>query len=348
MRKVIHVVRMWPTQSDPQHGSFVMAHLRALAPHVEQQVVVWDGKPDALHLLAEEFQLHVPASSGFRAKWRQLRDLVSAFTPHIVHVHGGGKDSALTFLLLHMLHGSRIKRIVTEHQSQWATTPDPGAIWTLRLAHVRTAVSPWLAQLMQPYSAGSQTHVIPNILKVPTLPLARSEASYRRFLWVGDLVAVKGLRQLLEAWAVHHNGHPGDTLTLVGGTETAGLPADHIPKGATYSGPATPEEVQTRMLHHDILVVNSQRETFSMVIGEALERGMSVLCTPIPGPQSVYSEAGITYRNNHSLEDLIAHLAKAEKWSDAPVKLDRFRETAVAEAFLNVYAAPKKAAPAKA
>ena len=315
-----------------------MAHIRALAPHIEQQVVVWDGKPDALHLLDEEFQLYAPASNGFSAKWRQLRALVSEFTPHIVHVHGGGKDSALTFLLLHMLHGSRIKRIVTEHQSQWATAPDPGAIWTLRLAHVRTAVSPWLARLMQAFSAGSQMHVIPNVLMAPTLPLERSEATHRRFLWVGDLVAVKGLQQLLEAWAEHHTGHPNDTLTLVGGTGKAGLHADHLPKGATYVGPATPEEVHTRMLHHDILVVNSLRETFSMVIGEALERGMSVLCTPIPGPHSVYGEAGITYRNDHSVEDLIAHLAKAEKWNDAPQRLDAFRAESVTKAFLDHYA----------
>jgi glycosyltransferase involved in cell wall biosynthesis len=96
------------------------------------------------------------------------------------------------------------------------------------------------------------------------------------------------------------------------------------------------------MLHHDILVVNSERETFGMVIGEALERGMHVLCTPIPGPQSVYQEAGITYRKDHSLEDLIAHLARAEKWSDAPPQLERFRGPRVAEGFLALYAPSRK------
>jgi glycosyltransferase involved in cell wall biosynthesis len=88
--------------------------------------------------------------------------------------------------------------------------------------------------------------------------------------------------------------------------------------------------------------VNSERETFGMVIGEALERGMRVLCTPIPGPQSVYREAGITYRKDHSLEDLIAHLASAEKWSDAPAQLERFRGPRVAEAFLALYAPSRK------
>lgn len=338
MRRVIHVVRMWPTKNDPQHGSFVVAHLRALAPHVLQHVLVWDGQPEGTHLLTDEFQVHTPSVGGFWAKWRLLRTLIAEETAHVVHVHGAGRDSGLAFLLMHMSHGSRVKRIVTEHQSQWAEKPTAGAIWTLRMAHVRTAVSGWLASLMQPFSAGATVDIIPNILNPPTEPPQRSESSHRRFLWVGDLVAVKGLQQLLEAWEEHHTGHPNDTLTLVGGTGTAELPADQLPKGATYAGPATPEEVHTRMLHHDILVVNSQRETFSMVMGEALERGMSVLCTPIPGPQSVYDAAGITYRKDQSREDLVAHLAIAEKWHDAPQRLDAFRAERITKAFLDHYA----------
>jgi glycosyltransferase involved in cell wall biosynthesis len=342
MRKVIHIVRMWPSAHDPQHGSFVVAHLRALAPHVEQRVVVWDGQPEAQHLFAEEFDVHAPSAGGFSAKWRLLKRLLDADQPHVVHVHGGGKDSALAFLLIHMLHGSRVKRVVTEHQSQWADQPNPGAIWTLRLAHARTAVSGWLADLIKTHSAGAEVAVVPNCLTAPKLPLERSESTHRRFLWVGDLTPLKGLQQVLEAWTEHHKGHPSDTLTLVGGTETAGLHSDHVPEGATYAGPATPEEVHQRMLHHDILVVNSERETFGMVIGEALERGMRVLCTPIPGPQSVYQEAGITYRKDHSLEDLIAHLARSEKWSDAPAQLERFRGPRVAEAFLALYTPTRK------
>ena len=342
MRKVIHIVRMWPTAQDPQHGSFVVAHLRALAPHVQQRVVVWDGQPAAQHLLTEEFDVHAPSADGFSAKWRLLKGLLDDDQPHVVHVHGAGRDSALAFLLVHMQHGSRVKRVVTEHQSQWADQPNSGAIWTLRLAHSRTAVSEWLAHRMQPYCAGADVVVVPNCLVAPDLPLQRSEATHRRFLWVGDLAPVKGMQQLLEAWAEHHKGHPSDTLTLVGGTEAVGLHSDHMPEGATYAGPATPDEVHQRMLHHDILVVNSERETFGMVIGEALERGMRVLCTPIPGPQSVYQEAGITYRRDHSLEDLIAHLARAEKWSDAPAQLERFREAPVAEAFQALYAPTRK------
>ena len=342
MRKVIHIVRMWPTAHDPQHGSFVVAHLRAIAPHVDQRVVVWDGQPEAEHLLAEEFDVHAPRAGGFIAKWRLMKALLDADQPHVVHVHGAGKDSALTFLLIHMIHGSRVKRVVTEHQSQWAGQPNSGAIWTLRLANCRTAVSEWLAALMKPYSAGANVTVVPNCLVAPALPLERSEATHRRFLWVGDLTPAKGLQQVLEAWSTHFKGHPGDTLTLIGGTHEVRLHSDLVPKGATYVGPATPAEVHDRMLHHDILVVNSERETFSMVIGEALERGMAVLCTPIPGPQSVYQESGITYRKDHSLEDLIAHLARAEKWSDAPAQLERFREPRVAEAFLALYAPSRK------
>lgn len=342
MRSIIHIVRMWPTAHDPQHGSFVVAHVRSLVAHVQQRVVIWDGQGAGQHLFTEEFSLHAPITGGFRAKWRLLKSLLSEDQAHVVHVHGAGNDSALAFLLIHMLYGSRIRRVVTEHQSQWADNPSSGAVWTLRLAHVRTAVSRWLAGLMQPHSAGADIQVIPNSLTSPLDPIERSEATHRRFLWVGDLTPLKGLQQLLEAWEVHHLGYPGDTLTLAGGTQEKGIHSDQIPGGATYVGPATPEEVHQRMLHHDILVVNSSRETFSMVIGEAIERGMAVICTPIPGPQSVYTEAGITYRKDHSLEDLIHHLATAEKWSDAPIQLKRFRSEAVATEILALYTPAKK------
>ena len=342
MSSVIHIARMWPTAKDPQHGSFVVAHLRSLAPHVQQRVVIWDGQGAGGHLFTEEFQLHAPSTDGFRAKWRLLKTLLSEDQPHVVHVHGAGKDTALAFLLIHMLYGSRIRRVVTEHQSQWADHPSSGAIWTLRFAHVRTAVSAWLAGLMQPHSAGAAIQVIPNSLTPPTIPVERSEATHRRYLWVGDLTPLKGLQQLLEAWEVHHLRYPGDTLTLVGGTQAHGIHSDHVPRGAIYVGPATPNEVHQRMLHHDILLVNSSRETFSMVIGEAIERGMAVLCTPIPGPQSVYTEAGITYRKDHSLEDLIHHLAIAEKWSDAPLQINRFRSEVIAKDIVALYTPTKK------
>ena len=44
MRKVIHIVRMWPTAEDPQHGGFIREHLRALSAHADQRILIWDGK----------------------------------------------------------------------------------------------------------------------------------------------------------------------------------------------------------------------------------------------------------------------------------------------------------------
>ena len=238
------------------------------------------------------------STPGFRAKWRALREWLDTDLPHVVHVHGAGNDSALAFLLIHMLHGSRIRRVVTEHQSHWAEKPSRGAIWTLRLAHARTAVSGWLASLMEPYSAGAAISVVPNVLAPPNLPLQRSDATHRRFLWVGDLVPLKGMGQLLEAWARHHRTFPHDRLSLMGGTAEAGLRPDHLPEGATYSGPATAGGgPRSACCTTTFSIVNSARETFSMVIGEALERGLSVLCTPIPWTaKCLFGRMGITYR----------------------------------------------------
>jgi glycosyltransferase involved in cell wall biosynthesis len=65
------------------------------------------------------------------------------------------------------------------------------------------------------------------------------------------------------------------------------------------------------MGRHDVLVVNSPRETFSMVVGQASERGLHVLSTRCGGPESVYqSVRGITYRDgsSHDIADLASAL----------------------------------------
>ena len=337
---VLHIVRMWPHATDPQHGSFVQAHIQSLQEvGIEKQgVLVWDGQSTAL--LSGEITANIsrPKNTRFWAKWRQLRHCLEQDTPQILHVHGGGWDSSAAMLLCHMLFGSRIRRVVTEHQSHWLYTPHPGAVWTARLAHARTAVSPWLARhIIKSVGTDQSMHFIPNCLKAPSLPLERSQATHRRFLWVGDMVPIKQFDQLLEAWDTHHLQFPKDHLTVMGSGPEALLLFPKQP-GRTYFGPAIPREVHKAMLHHDILIVHSLQETFSMVIGEALERGMAVLSTPLQAVKDIYGEGGnLHIREDFSLANLQEHMARSEKAMAPPPVFQDYRETAVGKAFRVLY-----------
>jgi len=71
MRKVIHIVRMWPTAEDPQHGGFIVSHVRALADHAEQRILIWDmpllGIDQASLRFLSGFWL--PSLAGLLAGW---------------------------------------------------------------------------------------------------------------------------------------------------------------------------------------------------------------------------------------------------------------------------------------
>lgn len=342
---VTHIVRMWPDEGDPQLGSFVRSHIAALRDAgLRQRVVVWSGRSDT-PLPLDGVQVAagpsvVPGPKGWNAK---VRSVLSLGRPDVLHVHGSGGDSAYLFVRSVMQWGQRVPRVVSEHQYFGSGTLPAGVTWTHRLANARTAVSPFLAER---FAQIAPVAMVPNCWGAPKPEQIRQPHSGgRRVLHVGDWVdATKGISTLLAAWGIHSALNPQDQLTLVGdGSDRAFLePLAQQTPNCRWLGRMTPEELESEMGRHDILVVNSPRETFSMVIGQARERGLHVLSTRCGGPESVYpSEGGITYRHGGSddVPDLAAALSQLPVPSGevAPWTLDEMRPKAVAEQFLALY-----------
>ena len=104
-----------------------------------------------------------------------------------------------------------------------------------------------------------------------------------------------------------------------------------------WKGRKGQSQVLEEMWSHDILIVNSKIETFSMVIGEALERGLKVISTPCIGPQSVYTDIDtLIFRKTFFSKELI-ELMKDIKTSYKPKKFDEFREESVSKRLENWY-----------
>jgi glycosyltransferase involved in cell wall biosynthesis len=104
----------------------------------------------------------------------------------------------------------------------------------------------------------------------------------------------------------------------------------------------TPADLESEMERHDVLVVNSPRETFSMVVGQARERGLHVLSTRCGGPETVYQNVrGITYRDglSNDVTDLAAALIALPLASElsSVEELAMFRPEVVAEQFIQLY-----------
>ncbi|MGY8964502.1 MAG: glycosyltransferase [Flavobacteriales bacterium] len=343
---ILHIVRMWPHAGDPQHGSFIQKHVKALADHqdIKQSVIVFADLD--VHTTWHGVQVQsVKAAAGWQ-HWEKKSGLVLAWIaengiPDAVHMHGAAGDTAYLSFRLHMAHGHRIKRIVTEHQSHWLskglTDVPSGAKWTIRLAHARMAVSRPLATAI---ARLAPCKVIPNVID-PSQCHREHAIKGRRFLHVGDWVKIKGIENLITAFQQHQKAHAEDQLTLIG---DGPLAADLLkaiarnPSGISHGGRKTPDQVQEIMCQHDILVVNSERETFAMVIGEALERGLSVIATQCQGPETVYDPAHVTFREGSSddIQDLVEHLAQA-KPGQSPIAQTNFRSDVVAQAIFDIY-----------
>ena len=103
-----------------------------------------------------------------------------------------------------------------------------------------------------------------------------------------------------------------------------------------------PADLESEMGRHDVLVLNSPRETFSMVVGQARERGLHVLSTRCGGPESVYQSVhGIAYRDgsSHDVTDLASALHGLPSASELGTseELKMFRPEMVAAQFMQLY-----------
>lgn len=339
-----HVVRMWPDQGDPQLGTFVRAQISALRDlGITQKVVVWSGSDHSpLPLDGLEVFAGPQVAAGPRGWPAKARSVLQLGQPNLLHLHGSGGDTAYLMLRCVMQWGQRIPRIVTEHQYFADGALPTGVLWTHRLANARTAVSPFLAERFEPIAP---IDVVPNCWTAP-LPhqLRQPHSGGRRILHVGDWVdATKGISPLLKAWRLHSERNPLDRLTLVGdGVDRPLLePLARESPNCTWLGRLAPEDLETEMGLHDALVVNSPRETFSIVIGQALERGLQVLSTRCGGPESTYRGSSITYRDGRpdDTEDLVMHLGNLRPAHETyPIaEFPNFRPEAVGAQILAVY-----------
>jgi glycogen(starch) synthase len=133
------------------------------------------------------------------------------------------------------------------------------------------------------------------------VPRPAPVTALRRWLFVGGLIERKGVRWLLEAFAICRGDDPALTLTLVGDGElrpeleerTAQL---GLADAVTFLGAVPPDVALRLMREHDVLVHPSRYETFGVTVVEAVAAGLPVIVTRCGGPEQtlagIESDAG--------------------------------------------------------
>jgi glycosyltransferase involved in cell wall biosynthesis len=216
------------------------------------------------------------------------------------------------------------------------------------------AVSPALRLAMSEFYPNAKIDVVANLIDSDFFtPVPRIESSGRRFrfLYVGNLVEIKGVRHLLHAvqklvargfqdFEVHLGGDGPLGRSLRKMAAELGI-ADRC----RFLGMLNRDEVRAQMRACDVFVLPSLGETFGIVNGEAMACGKPVLSTRCGGPEYVVApEAGVlvTPGDAQELADVMAGFLRGERSFDPAVVrasvVERFGEAALLEKTAAIYA----------
>lgn len=311
--KILIVPSWYSSNLAPSRGSFVTEQAVALAKRGHDVVVVvFDRDSRRLPLSLKRtyeyglphIRISVPSPLhrlfGFYAPrilaWR-LSQIIDSESPEVVHAHAVRPAGVVVRLAL---EGRAIPWCITEHsgplEAFWKTCHGYRQInTTYGAAHALFGVSDSLVSNMRAtFPAGAKRALtLYNGIDTQLFRVTNQgrNSPCVRLLFVGELSERKGVSDLLRALKFL----PSEInwkLSLVGGGRREGqyrAEAEdlQIDSRLDWLGAVPREEMPQIYARHDLLVVSSLAETFSLVAAEALACGVPVVATRCGGPQEV-------------------------------------------------------------
>ena len=118
------------------------------------------------------------------------------------------------------------------------------------------------------------------------------------YVFVGRLIGLKGIEQLLEAWSIFSKTYSDVILTIIG----KGVLEDYIKskieeeeiEGINFIGEVDYDSIQQRYLNADIFVLPTLEDNWSLVVPEAMASGLPIITSIYNGcyPELVTSKNG--------------------------------------------------------
>ncbi|WP_426104724.1 glycosyltransferase [Massilia sp. TSP1-1-2] len=250
----------------------------------------------------------------------------------------------------------RIPFVITEHNSSFLTGSYPQALapqfaQALRASACNIAVSSALAKrlnvlfgkLAQPFM------VVPNVIETDFAgAVVAAPPGPFTFLSIGRLDTNKNHALLLRAFAAAFKGQP--VLLRIGGHghEQARLRtlADDlgIARQVTFLGLLSRQAVASEMTGAHCFVLPSIKETFGVVVIEALSFGMPVIAAPSGGPGDIIDDAnGIITADHadHTMADALRtmreHYGRYDRHAIARATVERFSPRAFCSVMAAIY-----------
>lgn len=372
---ILFVTKGFPSESDMMTGNYEAVQARAIAArghHVTVMAIKWKS---LVHLFADKhIRRRVEDSvviyerigilprlpffpNSYKLNRWVMRQTFRKFclyylkenkAPDLVHVHS--LFIAKYGILLKEKFGFPI--VITEHwsglnQGEISSNLKSEADVYRQADRVIVVSTALQGALRKYYSVESQ--VISNMVEnrfFENRRLDRDDGLFK-FVTVGRLVPIKRFDMLVLAFSKIDN--PNVQLTIVGeGTERRTIENCIKKYGlegkVVMAGQKSPEEVSNILCQSDCFVLSSYRETFGIVLIEAMAKGLPVISTRCGGPEDFVSEETgvlVSSGNIDELSSSMENMIKDSRHYDSQIIRDycynHFSEEVVSERIIRVY-----------
>ncbi len=273
--------------------------------------------------------------------------------PDLIHTHNIFYSGYITSAIKDR-YG--IPVVLTENSSNFVRgrVVHPGQHWVVRRTldkmDVTLAVGQELADVLSQYERGPSVQVLGNVVDTEFFQPASTFPPYEPLVFasVGNLIPLKGIDLLLQAFAQQFRGQ-GVQLKIGGsGSEEANLKVlTHrldIESQVAFLGRLSREQVRDLYQTSHCIVSASHTETFGVTLIEAMACGKPVIATRSGGPNGfVTPAAGILIPTNDvpSLADALVQMKQSYSQYDATLIrqycVERFSETSISEKLEAIY-----------
>jgi glycosyltransferase involved in cell wall biosynthesis len=309
---ILHIVKWFPHEADPQNGIFIQRHIESVTPFADNYILFIREtvQPESMkvrkyhHMAGLVYEITLSASaSGLKKqlmKFAALQQFIQTVRkPQLIHFHIATPDQALAAFVAR-LRG--IPYVVSEHWGGYLDvrfTKMPFLKkWfiktMLKKAKRVLVVSKYLMHGMMQVGIHAKFRIIPNVVLVPDFRQLKFPDF--TFCVLADLADdIKNISGAIKAFAQHHTSHKNSRLEIIGGgPDEAYLRQMAFDLGLTdavvFHGRKKQEAAMELLASCHCLMINSYRETFSVVGLEALGLGLPVISTRCGGPEEYLND----------------------------------------------------------
>lgn len=337
-KKILWLVSWYPNKNDRFDGDFIQRHARAAAIGNDVHVILVTDA-GIQNSIEEEFNyatglteqiIYFKRKKGLAGKikkqftWRNLykkaikKYIAKHGLPDCVHVHVPWKAGLIA---LWMKKKYTKDFVVTEHwgiyngvvQDHFFTKSKLTQTFVKKIfseARIFVSVSKFLSKGVENIAGKKANLIIPNVVDTSLFFYKEGKYSKFTFIHVSNMVALKNVKGILDAFKILLQQTNADTqLILIGNrnheyvkyAENLGMLNTFV----FFRGEISYKEVAEEMQRSHCLVLNSVMENSPCVIGEALCCGLPVVATHVGGIPELLDESNSILIPSENIEALV-------------------------------------------